>query len=71
MDYSDNRFSNGRSRINGIELFWSFAKRRLQKFNGIDKNSFDLHLKESEFSFNNRNKDIYKLLLSLLNKIML
>ncbi len=68
MDHSDNKFTNGKSHINGIESFWSFAKRRLQKYNGIDKNSFDLHLKECEFRFNNRNKNMYKLLLSLFCK---
>jgi transposase len=37
--------------INGIESFWSFAKRRLAKFNGVTKN-FDLHLKETEWRWN-------------------
>ena len=68
VDHSDNKFANGKSHINGIESFWSFAKRRLQKFNGINKNSFDLHLKECEFRFNNRNINMYKLLLSLFYK---
>lgn len=68
VDHGEDIFSNGRSHINGIESFWSFAKRRLQKFNGIDKNSFDLHLKECEFRFNNRNKNMYKLLLGHFNK---
>jgi len=40
--------------INGIESFGSYAKRKLQKFNGINKKSFNLHLKECEFRFNNR-----------------
>jgi len=57
--------------INGIESFWSFAKRRLQKFNGVGREYFNLHLKESEFRFNNRDKDIYKLLLKNLNENML
>ena len=69
--HRNNKFSNGRSHINGIESFWSFAKRRLQKFNGVSKENFSLHLKESEFRFNNRDKDIYKLLLNNLNKNML
>jgi len=57
--------------INGIESFWSFAKRRLQKFNGVGRENFNLHLKESEFRFNNRDKDIYKLLLKNLKENML
>ena len=71
VDHRDNKFTNGKSHINGIEPFWSYAKRRLQKFNGIGKKNFNLHLKESEFRFNNRNKNMYKLLLGLFNKNML
>jgi transposase-like protein len=71
VDHRDNKFSNGRSHINWIESFWSFAKRRLQKFNGVGRENFNLHLKESEFRFNNRDKVIYKLLLKHLNQKML
>jgi transposase len=38
--------------INGIENFWSQAKRVLRKYNGIPKESFFLFLKECEFRFN-------------------
>jgi len=31
--------------VNGIENFWSFAKRRLAKFNGVSRETFLLHLK--------------------------
>jgi hypothetical protein len=31
--------------VNGMELFWSFSKRRLNKFNRIKK-YFELHLKD-------------------------
>lgn len=34
--------------VNGIESFWSFTKRRLNKFNGTKK-YFELHLKECEW----------------------
>jgi transposase-like protein len=71
VDHRDNKFSNGRSHINGIESFWSFAKRRLQKFNGVSKKNFNLHLKECEFRFNNRDGNIYKILLNILRKKML
>ncbi len=37
--------------VNGMESFWSFAKRRLNKFNGYKEN-FDLHLKECEWRWN-------------------
>jgi len=36
--------------INGIENFWSCAKRRLSKFNGV-KINFELHLKECEWRY--------------------
>lgn len=43
------QFSNKRGvHINGIESFWSFVKRRFQKFNGV-KMYFNLHLKECEW----------------------
>jgi len=50
-----NEFVNGKSHINGIESFWAFSKTRLSKFRGLNKNTFYLHLKESEFRFNHRN----------------
>lgn len=40
--------------INGIESFWSFAKRRLAKFNGIPKSLFSIYLLETEWRFNHR-----------------
>jgi len=51
--------------INGIEGFWGLCKSRLLKFKGISKSTFYLHLKEAEFRFNNRNKNIYEILVKL------
>ena len=45
-------FARGRNHINGIENFWSQAKRVLRKYNGIPASSFPLFLKECEFRFN-------------------
>ena len=45
-------FVRGSSHINGIENFWSQAKQTLRKYNGIDRRSFPLFLKECEFRFN-------------------
>lgn len=42
------------SHVNGIENFWSFAKRRLAKFNGVNRETFLLHLKECEFRYNHK-----------------
>jgi transposase-like protein len=48
-----------------------YAKIRLVKFKGIDKNNFYLHLKESEFRFNNREQNLYKIVLNFLRKELL
>ena len=45
-------FVEKKNHINGIENFWNQAKRVLRKYNGIDKHSFPLFLKECEFRFN-------------------
>ena len=45
-------FANKHNHINGIENFWSQAKRTLRKYNGIPKKHFNLFLKECEFIFN-------------------
>jgi transposase len=45
-------FVHGKNHINGIENFWSQAKRHLRKYNGIPQQNFDLFLKECEWRFN-------------------
>ena len=45
-------FADRQNHINGIENFWNQTKRVLQKYNGIDRKSFPLFLKECEFRFN-------------------
>jgi transposase-like protein len=57
-------FAENGIHINGIESFWSYAKRRHAKFNGLRKTSFPVFLKETEFRFNNRKNDLYKILLA-------
>lgn len=64
--HSENEFARGKNHVNGIESFWSFAKRRLAQFNGLADQTFYLHLKKSEFRFNNRNNNVYKILLKSL-----
>lgn len=51
INHSTN-FARGKNHINGIENFWSQAKRVLRKYNGIPKHTFPLFLKECEFRFN-------------------
>ena len=62
--HSHNEFARGKCHVNGIESFWSFAKRRLAKFNGIAEHTFYFHLKECEWRFNHRKDDLYAILLS-------
>ena len=66
VEHGNDEFANERSHINGIEAFWSYAKRRLSKFNGIAKETFYLHLKETEFRFNHRQLDLYKNMIKML-----
>ncbi len=45
--------ANGRAaHINGIENFWSQAKRHLRRYNGVPRGQFELFLKECEWRFN-------------------
>ena len=62
--HNNNEFANKTSHINGLESFWGYAKNRMIKFNGIKSQYFDLHLKETEFRFNYRKDNFYKLLLT-------
>ena len=68
VNHARDEFARGASHVNGIESFWSFAKRRLQKFNGVPARTFYLHLKECEWRFNCRSKNLYLELLRLLRQ---
>ena len=68
INHSDDVFAIGDTHINGIESFWSYAKRRLQKFNGVPTKTFYLHLKECEYRFNHRNENLEQKLLKLLER---
>ena len=62
--HSHNEFVRGKSHVNGIEAFWSFAKRRLAKFNGIRDYKFMLHLAECQFRYNNRESNLIYVLIN-------
>jgi transposase len=68
VDHGHNQFVRGPHHVNGIESFWSYAKRRLQKFNGVPARTFYLHLKECEYRFNNRDNNLARELLKLLER---
>jgi transposase-like protein len=67
VHHSKNEFARGKNHVNGIESFWSFAKRRLAKFNGVASHKFNLYLKECEFRFNYRNENFYRKMLFVFN----
>ena len=64
--HGDNGFANVRKHTDVIGSFWSVSKRRVQKFNGVPKHTFYLHLKENEFRFNHQHENLYKKLLNML-----
>jgi len=68
VDHGRDQFARGPHHVNGIESFWSYAKRRLQKFNGVPARTFYLHLKECEYRFNNRDNNLARVLLKLLER---
>ena len=54
IDHTNTFTEDGHNHINGIENFWSQAKRHLRRYNGIPKANFNLFLKECEWRFNER-----------------
>jgi len=68
VDHSKDEFARNGVHINGIEGFWGMAKVRLTKFKGLHKNTFHLHLKETEWRYNNRHSNKYKIMLTYLRK---
>jgi len=63
INHDENLFAQGRNHVNGIESFWGYAKHRLAKLRGVRSDRFLLHLKETEWRFNHRHDDRYRLLL--------
>lgn len=61
-----NHGDSSKRKLNRIKSFWGNVKFRLSKFKGIHSSTFRLHLKECEFRYNNRNEDLYQLLLKIL-----
>ncbi len=55
----------GKSHINGIEGFWSFAKHILYNYRGVSKYHFPMYLKEVEYRFNHRDDNLFKLFMSV------
>lgn len=56
----------GRDHINGIEGFWSYAKHWFYHYRGVPEKFFPDYLSEISFRFNHRDKDLYPLILKML-----
>lgn len=54
------------SKLHCIEGFRGFLKSRLEKFKGIHSQTYVLHLKESEFRYNNPKSELYHLTLKII-----
>jgi transposase len=52
----------GRDHINSIEGFWSYAKHWLYHYRGVPTQYFHLYLKETEWRFNHRDRNLVPLL---------
>jgi transposase len=58
----------GRSHLNGIEGFWSYAKNWLYQYRGVPKKFFHFYLAEISFRFNHRQEDLFPTILKLLKQ---
>ncbi len=55
-------FADGPAHINGIEGFWSYAKRLHRLCHGVDREDFPVYLAESEFRYNHREEHLPEIL---------
>jgi transposase len=62
IKHHEDEFAKAKNHINGIEGFWSYAKEKFRKYHGINKANYPFYLKEMEFRFNNRDRNLFKLL---------
>jgi len=67
IHHHENEFDRGKNHVNGIESFWSFAKLRMAKMRGLRKAHFLGHLLESQWRWNHRRDNLYKVLLKNLS----
>ncbi len=59
-------FAAGEAHINGIEGFWSFAKRLHRLCHGVDRENFPMYLVEYEFRYNHRDEHLPAILFEAL-----
>ncbi|MGZ5254486.1 MAG: hypothetical protein ACXWV4_09010 [Flavitalea sp.] len=60
---------NGHS-FHGDELdqFWGLLRSRMVKFRGLNAGTIFLHVKETEFRYNNRDKELYDILVKMIQR---
>ncbi len=51
-----------------IDSFWHYSRLRLMKFRGLSPQTTLMHLKECEFRFNHREKNLYRMVLTHFRK---
>lgn len=67
LNFPLNGNGNGfQERKHSVEEFWFNFRSRMKKFRGLNSTTIHLHIKESEFRFNNRNADLMNILPELL-----
>jgi len=65
IDQSE-RQGNHSSKVNTIDGFRGYVKTRVEKFKGLHRKTWFLHLKESEFRYNNPKSELYKMVLKII-----
>ena len=66
IDHDRGFINEGRNHINGIENFWGYAKTKLKRYYGVSRRYYYLYIKEMEFKFNNRNRDLRRIIRGIL-----
>lgn len=56
-----------RGAYDDLDNFWSMMRSRMVKFRGLNASTIYLHVKETEFRFNNRERDLYDLLIGIMH----
>jgi transposase len=64
------RLPKGKSPLDGLDNFWSFARPRLSKFHRTSDQDLYYFLRELAFRYQHRNQELFALLVSLMTELM-
>jgi transposase len=64
------RLPKGKSPLDGLDNFWSFARPRLSKFHRTSDQDLYYFLKELAFRYQHRNQELFASLVSLMTELM-